>query len=61
MLAGNAFKFHANATWASTYVIDYSPDFHTWTPFATNGFFSTDFTNAAPGVNPRFYRMREIP
>ncbi|HWX22280.1 MAG TPA: hypothetical protein VN578_20460 [Candidatus Binatia bacterium] len=61
MLTGNAFKFHASATFGATYVIDYSSDLSNWTPLATNSIFSLDVTNAAPGINFRVYRMREIP
>jgi hypothetical protein len=61
MLPGNAFKFRATATERAAYVIDRSADLVNWTPLTTNSAPSLDYTNIAPGVDLRTYRMREIP
>jgi hypothetical protein len=61
MLPGNAFKFRAAATERAAYVIEHSADSVNWTPLTTNSSPSLEITNAAPGVDFRIYRMREIP
>ena len=61
MLPGNAFKFQAVSSARATYVVEHSADFANWTPLTTNDVYFLDVTNAAPGVNFRTYRMRQIP
>lgn len=61
MLAGNAFKFRATATERAAYVIEHTTNFVNWTALLTNGVSPLDVTNAAPGVNARHYRLRQIP
>ena len=61
MLVGNSFKLLATATEKAAYIIDYSSDLKTWTPLVTNSVYSLTVTDAAPGVNARFYRLHETP
>src|SRR5690348_17370367 len=59
MLSGSGFKFRATATERANYVIEYSSDLLTWSPFTTNGAAQLDFTNSVPGADSRLYRMRQ--
>jgi hypothetical protein len=61
LLAGSAFRFRATATERANYVIEYSSDLTHWNPFTTNIAAQLDLTNSVPGVDIRYYRMREIP
>ena len=61
MLPGSSFTFLAAATERASYIIDYSSDLKNWTPLLTNFVYSLTVTDAASGVNARFYRLHETP
>ena len=59
---GNVFKSRFTCSDTTTYLIQYSDDFQTWTPLMTNSAVQFDFTNAVPpSVNRRIYRAKGIP
>ena len=59
---GNVFKSRLTCTDRTTYMIQYSDDFQTWTPLLTNSVTQLDFTNAVPpSVNRRIFRAKGIP
>lgn len=62
LLPGNIFKSRVNCTDRTTYAIEYSDNFQTWTPLMTNTATQFDFTNAVSSpANRRIFRAREIP
>ncbi len=62
LLPGNFFKSRLTCTGRTTYAIEYSDDWQTWTPLLTNVISQLDFTNGVSlPVNRRIYRAREIP
>ena len=62
LLPGNLFKSRINCSERTTYLIEYSDDFQTWTPLMTNSAAQLDFTNAvALPVNRRVFRAKGIP
>ncbi|HEX5219200.1 MAG TPA: hypothetical protein VFZ59_06505 [Verrucomicrobiae bacterium] len=61
MLPGNTFKFQATSSDRVTYVVEHSADLANWEPLTTNDVYYLNVTNAAPGVNFRTYRMRQLP
>ncbi len=61
MLTGNNFAFRVNTTEHPAYIVEYSSDLKSWTPFTTNALGLLDLTNSVQGVNLRTYRLREIP
>jgi trimeric autotransporter adhesin len=61
LLPGNLFKSRLTSSDRTTYQIEYSDDFQTWTPLMTNSATQLDFTNAVPPpVNRRIFRARGI-
>jgi trimeric autotransporter adhesin len=62
LLPGNLFKSRITCTERTTYLIEYSDDFQTWTPLMTNSATQLDFTNAVSlPLNRRLFRAKGIP
>jgi hypothetical protein len=62
LLPGHLFKSRLTCSDRTTYSIEYSDDFQTWTPLITNSAMQLDFTNAVSlPVNRRIFRARGIP
>jgi hypothetical protein len=62
LLPGNLFKSRLTCTDRTTYMIEYSDNFQTWTPLLTNSAVQVDFTNAVSSpANRRIFRARGIP
>jgi hypothetical protein len=62
LLPGNIFKSRLTCSDRTTYSIEYSDDFQTWTPLMTNSAMQLDFTNAASlPVSRRNFRAKGIP
>jgi hypothetical protein len=62
LLPGNIFQSRLTCSDITTYAIEYSADFQTWTPLLTNTTRQIDFNNGVP-VPParRVFRAKEIP
>lgn len=59
---GNPFQCRVTASLATTYVIEASTNFTTWTPLTTNGASPLNFTDTGATNFPnRFYRARSSP
>jgi hypothetical protein len=62
LLPGNLFKSRLTSSERTTYLVEYSDDFQTWTPLLTNSAIQLDFTNAVSlPVNRRIFRAKVIP
>jgi hypothetical protein len=62
LLPGHLFKSRLTCSDRTTYSIEYSDDFQTWTPLLTNSAIQLDFTNAVSlPVNRRIFRAKVIP
>jgi hypothetical protein len=62
LLPGKLFKSRITTSDRTTYLIEYSDDFQTWTPLMTNSAMQLDFTNAvSPALNRRVFRAKVIP
>jgi hypothetical protein len=62
LLPGNLFHSRLTCSDRTTYSIEYSDDFQTWTSLMTNSAMQLDFTNAVSlPVTRRTFRARGIP
>jgi hypothetical protein len=62
LLPGNIFKSRLTCSDRTTYAIEYSDNFQTWTPVITNSAMQLDFTTAVSlPVNRRIFRAKGIP